>query len=222
MEPAKQTALLFERNRVTDMETLQAASKQRSRRSLFRDLVRLGYFSSYTHSGRYYTLAGIPEFDENGLWYYRGIGFSRFGTLKETLVRRIDDTAVGCTHAELKAVLHLRVHDTLRVLVRAAQIRRETLGRTYLYLSVDPARGAEQLLLRHEQVAQAAQVPPLPPRETVLLVLVEALHASEGLAPASVVADRLVARGAGVTPEQVVHIYAHFGLDLEKKTAGPA
>jgi len=95
------------------------------------------------------------------------------------------------------------------VLVRAGQIRRETLGGTYLYLSVDPDRGAQQLLLRHEQVAQVAQVPTLPPRETVLLVLVEALHASKGLAPASIVAGRLVASGAGVTPEQVVVLEVH-------------
>ncbi len=53
MEPAKQTARLFKRTKVMDMRTLEAAAGQRSRRSLFRDLVRLGYFSSYSHSGRY-------------------------------------------------------------------------------------------------------------------------------------------------------------------------
>ena len=29
-------------------------------------------YTSYNHNGRYYTLPGITEFDEHGLWRYRG------------------------------------------------------------------------------------------------------------------------------------------------------
>lgn len=221
MEPAKQTARLFKRTKVMDMRTLEEASGQRSRRSLFRDLVRLSYFSSYSHSGRFYTLASIPEFDKYGLWRFQGVGFSRFGTLKNTIAHRVEETDMGCTHGELEALLHLRVHDTLLKLVRARAVRREEFDSTYLYLSTDPARGAEQLARRQLQAVQDAHASRLPARETVLLVLVEALHASEGLAPASVVSKRLVACGEGVTAEQVERIYAHFGLEPGKKTAPP-
>ena len=61
--------------------------------SVFRRLRELGYLSSYTHNGRYYTLAGVPDFDENGLWFHRGIGFSQVGTLKETAAQRLKRTA---------------------------------------------------------------------------------------------------------------------------------
>ncbi|HKL58901.1 MAG TPA: hypothetical protein VJ863_03300 [Sphaerochaeta sp.] len=41
------------------------------------------YLGSYNHNGRFYTLAGIPQFDEHGLWGYKNIRFSRFGTLMD-------------------------------------------------------------------------------------------------------------------------------------------
>ena len=76
---------LLRRCKALDMHRLQGASGGRSRRSLFRDLARVGYLSSYTHAGRYYTLKEIPVFDEHGLWFYQGIGFSHAGTLKATV-----------------------------------------------------------------------------------------------------------------------------------------
>ena len=221
MEPAKQTARLFMRTKVMDMRTLEAASGQRSRRSLFRDLVSLSYFSSYSHSGRYYTLATIPEFDEHGLWRFQDVGFSRVGTLKNTVAHQVGEADAGCTHGELEALLHLRVHDTLLKLVRAKRIRRERVAGAYLYLSADPNRGAQQLALRRQRLLQDDQAPTYPARETVLLVLVEALQASEGLAPAAVVAGRLLARGEVVTTEQVALVYAQYGLQPGKKTAAP-
>lgn len=212
---------LFGKCPVADLELLCETLETRSRMSVFRRLREVGYFSSYSHSGRYYTLASIAEFDEHGLWRFQDAGFSRFGTLKSTLAHRVEETDAGCTHAELEALLRIPVYNTLLKLVRAGEVRREALDRAYLYLSVDPERGAQQLALRRRQVSQDAQAAPSPSRETVLLVLVEALHASEGLAPASVVAKRLVARGEGVTTEQVAQIYAHFGLEAGKKTAVP-
>ncbi len=213
---------LFRERRVADLDALFHVLDTRSRMSVFRRLRQVGYFSSYTHRGRYYTLADLPEFDEYGLWRYQAIGFSRLGTLKATIAHRVENADAGCIHAELEALLQVQVYNTLLVLVRAEQVRRETVGGTYLYLSVDPDRGARQLVLRREQAAQVTQARPLPPRETVLLVLVEALRASEGLAPASVVAKRLVARSAGVSAEQVAHVYAHFGLDPGKKNGASA
>ena len=67
---------LFRREKVLDMRTLRGRFPSRSRRSLFRDLAGLGYLTSYSHAGRFYTLADIAEFDERGLWFFRNIGFS--------------------------------------------------------------------------------------------------------------------------------------------------
>jgi len=213
---------LFRRRQVADLDDLFEALDTRSRMSVFRRLTDVGYLSSYSHRGRYYTLADIPDFDEDGLWRYQAIGFSRFGTIKETVARRVEEVEAGSTHSELEALLRIKVHDTLLELVQAGRIRRERAGGAYLYVSADPERGAQQLALRHQLLLlQDAQAPKLPAREVVLLVLVEALHASEGLASASIVARRLLARGEVVTPEQVALVYAHFGLAPGKKTAAP-
>ncbi len=42
-------------------------------------------YTSFNMNGRYYTLPGIPRFDEKGIWKYRGIYFSRYGNLMQTM-----------------------------------------------------------------------------------------------------------------------------------------
>lgn len=210
---------LFRKRLVADLGVLFEALDTRSRMSVFRRLREIGYFSSYTHTGRYYTLADIPDFDDYGLWRHQAIGFSRFGTLKAAVAQRVEDADAGCTHAELEALLRLRVYNTLLRLVHAGKIRRQAVAGTYVYVSIDEERASRQLDAR--QAAQA--VPPSHPLpdDVVLLVVVEALHASDGLPAATVVAARLAARGEDVAAAQVEQVYEHFGLEPGKKTAAP-
>jgi hypothetical protein len=53
--------------------------------TVFRKLKELSYRSSYSHRGRYYTLAEIPRFDPQGLWSFQAVWFSRWGNLVTTL-----------------------------------------------------------------------------------------------------------------------------------------
>src|SRR3970040_1694189 len=92
---AQQLAALFRKVPVMQMADIGRGVGPRSRRSLFRDLAALRYLSSYTHTGRYYTLASVPEFDTDGLWRYQSIGFSRDGTLKATVRRLVDSADAG-------------------------------------------------------------------------------------------------------------------------------
>ena len=52
--------------------------------TVFRKLRQLSYLSSYSHRGKYYTLAEIARFDQLGLWSHHGALFSRHGTLLNT------------------------------------------------------------------------------------------------------------------------------------------
>lgn len=54
---------LFQRRLVMDIHTLKKLCTGSSRRSLFRDMAFLGYISSYSHAGKFYTLRTIPDFD---------------------------------------------------------------------------------------------------------------------------------------------------------------
>ena len=53
--------------------------------TVFRKLKELSYRSSYSHRGRYYTLAEMPQFDPHGLWSFQAVWFSRWGSLVTTL-----------------------------------------------------------------------------------------------------------------------------------------
>jgi len=126
---------VLRRRKVVDMSVLQADLQGRSRRSLFRDLTSVGYMTSFTHAGRYYTLEDLAHFDALGLWFYRDVGFSRAGTLKQTVSQLVEQAPDGRRHAELRDVLRVRVHNTLLALVAQGGIGRERVGKVNLYVS---------------------------------------------------------------------------------------
>jgi hypothetical protein len=202
-----------------DISALRDALGGRSRRSIFRDLASIGYFSSYTHTGRYYTLAHIPEFDEHDLWFFQDIGFARAGTLIRTLVVLTHEADAGKTHMELEQQLRLRVHNTLLALVKEERIGRERIEGAYLYLSTEQGRAAEQLARRKELWAESEQGVVVLTDTTVIEVLREALVAGGVLVAPRVVAARLLSRGVVVAIEQVKEVFARYRIDAEKKTA---
>ena len=211
---------LFRRNLTMDFETILNASGSRSRRSLFRDLAFLGYLTSYTHTGRYYTLADIPQFDKHGLCFYRGVGFSRAGTLKNTLVELIEVAEAGYTHHELKALLHIRVHNTLLTMVHDKRIGREHIEKLYVYVSAKTQRAAEQVAKRRESLEAGAKAGPVSqvPLITVIEVLIEVIRAGKVLIAPTEVAQRLCGRGIAITVNEAEQIYASYGLNPLKKT----
>jgi len=217
--PKTKIKALFRDVHAMDLATIRAGLAGRAVRSVYRDLAQVGYMSSFTDRGRFYTLASIPDFDEDGLWFHGGVGFSRVGTLKDTVVALVEKAEAGRTHRELEALVRVRVHNTLLQLVEEARIGRERMDQFYLYVSAQDIRRAEQVARRRAVVAGEAAV--ALPTELVIAVLVEALRASEGLASAAVVAVRLSARGTAATGEQVTRVYTEYGLVPGKKTAEP-
>ncbi len=211
---------LLRQNQTMDFASIKKATHGRSRRSLFRDLASLGYLTSFTHAGRYYTLADIPQFDERGLWFYKSIGFSRAGTLKNTLAKLIEAAEAGYTHRELNALLHIRVHNTLLSLVHAERINREYIEKLYVYVCIKTKRAAEQVTRRREWLDADAAVAPVPkvPITTVIEVLLELIRGGKVLIAPAVVVKRLRVRGVPVTMGEVKQLFAHYGLDALKKT----
>ena len=217
-ESGKALDKLFRRFPVADLDTLCAILKTSSRMSIFRRLREIGYFSSYTHTGRYYTLAHIPQFDDYGLWIHQGIGFSRFGTLKATIVELVNISATGHTHIELNNLLHIRVHNTLLSLVREDCVGRELIEKTFLYVSTESAHAAEQISRRRFQLADREKAIPHIPTTTVIEVLIETIHTGKMRIIPAHVAKGLSARGVPVTVQQVEQVFARYGIDTEKKT----
>jgi hypothetical protein len=207
---------LFHHQRVADLKALSAVLETCSRMSVFRRLSALGYFTSYSHNSRYYTLRDIPQFNQDGLWQHQGVCFSRHGSLKATLAHLVGGAAAGLTHHELHMRLQVRVHNMLHDLVESRGIGREIIGGCYLYVSADQERAASQLALRRQQ----QEVPAKPLRESpaavVIEVLLDVIQSARVQPDAARVAERLAARGLPVTIDQIETIFSSYGV---KKTA---
>lgn len=210
---------LFRRFPVTDLETLSRTLDTTSRMSIFRRLRDFGYFSSYTHAGRFYTLAHIPRFDEYGLWIHQGIGFSRAGTLKATAINLIQKAPSGFTHTELNHLLRVKVHNTLLGLVREGHIRRERIEQAYLYISSDPDEANKQISERRMHLADSHKGIDNLPVTTVIEVLIETIHSGKLSVAPELISKRLAARGCSVSTKQVAQIFNQYGIDTLKKTA---
>ena len=210
---------VFRRHPVVELDTLYHTLKTRSRMSAFRRLREFDYLSSYTHAGRYYTLVEIPRFDEQGLWHYRDIGFSREGTLKNTVAHLVEIGHAGQTHRELERLVHVRVHNTLLSLVQEQRIERQRIEKMYLYVSSETERAAQQRAARRELLASSQKVAlPLTP-STIIEVLVEVIQRKQPKGTPAEVAKRLADRGVLVTAQQVEELFDRYGLSPEKKTA---
>ena len=213
---AKALRRLFRQVRVVDIQELHRMLETGSRMSVFRRLRDVGYRSSYTHNGRYYTLQGSPQFDVNGLWFHQGIGFSSTGTLKATLVQLADASECGKTHGELKQMLRVSVQNPLLRAVHEGHIGRQRLERVYLYVSADAQRAATQVEGKQRLLEEETR--PLAPL-LVIEVLVEVVKASsEVIVEPTVVIEVLASRGIEVSEEQVALVYGEHGLVPEKKT----
>ena len=65
---------------------------------------------------------------------------------------QVEDTADGRTHAELRHLLGVRVHNTLLGLVREERIARQQFEGLHLYVSANAERAAQQMERRIEAI----------------------------------------------------------------------
>ncbi len=203
---------LFRRTPVALLDQLRRALKTTSRTTVFRALTAVGYRTSYSHAGRYYTLKRIPEFDTRGLWVFRDVRFSVRGTLRATVERMVKQAPAGHTHEELQTILGLRVHDPLRSLVETRRIAREQVDARYVYVDVVPEGAAAQLARRRAGAPAAEARLDL---ARVVDVLVAVIRDPRANAPQ--IAAHLRARGLSLTDGQVEDVFARHALG--KKTA---
>src|ERR1039458_529659 len=115
---------LFHDQKVVTMPQLKAALGTTVAVTVFRKLSALPYRSSYSHCGAYYTLDSIAQYDELGLWTYRDIHFSRYGTLLDTAAALVPQAAAGYWVDELEVLVQVAAKDTLRQLAQAGRLYR--------------------------------------------------------------------------------------------------
>lgn len=142
----------FQSEKVLDLGIVKEIIGTTSRMTVFRQLKTLGYCSSYSHSGKYYTLGSIPIFDRYGLWSYGGVRFSKHGNLIETIPILVKRSEAGYFASELEDLLHVFVHNAVGKLFALRRLLREQIGDQYLYLS--PVLAETQFLARKKILTQ--------------------------------------------------------------------
>jgi len=153
---------LLRAEKVATLPALMAALGTKARRTVFRKLKELGYRTSYSHRGAYYTLEQVAEFDDRGLWSFEDVWFSVHGTLLSTAAAFVGAAGGGYFVEELDNVLHVGTKDALRKLVEDARLTRLRLGGQYLYCAADAKRRREQLIARQTMLAEPGVMGALP------------------------------------------------------------
>jgi transposase len=119
-------------------------------------LKQAGYFHSYTHNGRWYTLRSIPQFNRDGLWWHQDIGFSRQLDLIATIEHLLARSSTGLATAELEARLKHPCQPVLSHLHRAGRLVRVKTEGVFRYL-------ATSAKIQQQQRAQIEAETPAPP-----------------------------------------------------------
>lgn len=151
---AKKLRAFLRDQRIATLEQLKDALATPSTMTVFRKLRCLGYLTSYSHRGQYYTLREIPRFNALGLWCCQSIRFSKYGNLQETAYALVEQADGGYSANELTSLLHVDARHALLVLERNCRLRRENLGERWIYFSrrrntrISQKRNREESLLQ--------------------------------------------------------------------------
>ena len=193
-----------------------ATEMQYSIPSVRRFLSEKGYYSSFTHNGVWYTLRSIPQFGRDGLWFYDHIGFSRAGSLTNTLIALIVRSPAGMSAEMLGEKLHCRCHGVLVNLWRKGRVQRQKMGRCHMYFAPDPhvATGQRQALaMENLPVVQFSA-------EIAVLVLAEFIR-SPGSSFEQLAEKISRIKKVTIKTDQIAKLFEQHGLKKTIHTAAP-
>jgi hypothetical protein len=153
----------------------------------------------------------LAKFDEDGLWFFQDVGFSRYGTLKRSLVHVITHSQAGMTHREMRKLFRVEVQKPLTDLVSTNAVARQLLpSRIHVYLSADETSVAQ--LERRLAIGDKALDVALPVDSIRIEILVEVIRAPERTLDQKVLGPRLRQRGVLVKDEEVRYVLAYYDI----------
>jgi len=129
--------------------------------------------NSYNHNGRYYTLPEVPEFDCNGLWHWRGVFFSQYGNLKQTVIALVHRSPAGLDSGEIRSLLGLDPRSFLSAFANDPQLRREKTHGRFVYYGADASVYLSQ---RERRGLLKTTVRPPTPSEAIAILVEKIKH----------------------------------------------
>lgn len=92
--------------------------------------------TSFNRNGRYYTLPGIPQFDDRGIWKYQTILFSKYGNLKQTIMELVRRSEAGLSAREVAQLVEIPSNSS--IFSQLERVKREKHQGHFVYFSDDP------------------------------------------------------------------------------------
>jgi hypothetical protein len=114
--------------------------------TLRRDIRQINGITSYTHQGRFITLKDIPKFDNNGIWFYRKVGFTKYKNSLELIVHLINNTREGLSREQIQEILKIQIYQQIQTLLKRNELYRSKVGNKYVYLPEELAKNQKKRL----------------------------------------------------------------------------
>lgn len=138
--------------KIMPMAELKNTLGSQCRMTVLRKMGELDYITSYSHSGRYYSLKRIARYNRHGIWLCQSAMFSKVRTLKKTIAFQIDNSKKGFSASELRKILKVKVEDVLLELVKNKTISRKKMSGIFIYYSVVSNLKKKQELTRKAKI----------------------------------------------------------------------
>jgi len=216
LPPGEQLFKLFQRRKCWMLADL-AQALGCALISARRHLKQIGYFRSYTHNGKWYTLRDSPQFNRDGIWLYKRIGFSKYGSLIATIVHLVARSPAGLSARDLGQKLEHPCHAVLTNLFKLQVLDRVQVAGEFRYLA------AEEHLNRRQREQAVVLGPPLPvtslSTQAAVWVLVEYIKNS-ALSFEQLAAQVHERRQLTVSPESIRQFFQEH--DLKKTLQAPS
>ena len=167
--------------------------------------------SSFNQNGRYYVLPDVAEFDENGIWFHRKVGFSMHGNLSQTVAHFIHESDAGLEPPEMTKLLKLESASFLSILRKHPSLKREKHQGRYVYFSAD-----QQVYVRQrEQKLKLIRDSKMPSEMEAVLIFAEIIKHPDW--DISRIAASLKKQKYPVTPQMIQNLLDTHVLDIKKK-----
>lgn len=203
---------VFEQKLVVSTEELLACSGY-SRRTIYNRCKLWQTYTSYSHNNRYHALPHSVKFNDQGIWSFKGIYFSKHGTLKQTIIHLVKYSDSGLSAKELGGILGVGLNEMLsKYFQEHPQVMRQKMNGITIYFSKKESIYNEQKL-SYDKLLKNQATNKLPSDGNAIPVLVELIK-HPGDTPSQII-RRVRRRGVIVSIVQVRNLLQYH--DLLKK-----
>ena len=185
---------------------------QCSQITVHRRLAEWDTLTSFNKNGRYYTTNSIPTFDKNGIWKYGDIYFSKYGTLKNTVIVLASKSKKGMSHSELQEIIGLNPKYLMARFKELPGLIKERYKNYIIYYAGNSEKYELQKRNRFPPEPAAGE---LPPDAQAIIILVELIHHPQ--MSTSELAAQLRGKGHAIETGNIAALFKKHEIDKKKQ-----